>query len=135
MASTRARGETCRGWARSKGRPCERPAAVDGVCVVHGGFARVHTDWTLADGEKPGALITWPSKRDGHPERERPRRIQRYAALELIRRGKITRGLFARWPGRFMRRVERSGVRVVQELWGPLKAVRFEVNERRETDV
>lgn len=122
MASTRARAERCTAWARSRGRQCQASAIVSGVCGQHGGLS-LKPPWVISDdGNGP---VIWPDR--GRDARRFARPVQKHAAVELIRCGVITRGLFFRWPGRFMRRIERAGIRIVQETSGLTKAVRFEV--------
>jgi hypothetical protein len=122
MITARARVGQCQAYARTRGRQCHASAVFSGRCWFHGG-AGLKKHWTISDDGK--GPVVWPEGQEQRRSDARP--IQKHAAVELIRRGVIRRGLFFRWPARFIRRIERAGVRVITERAGLVKSVRFEV--------
>jgi hypothetical protein len=99
---------------------------VGGVCWRHGASA-LKAPWTLT---VAGAELAAFSTRGDRQSRRQALPIRPWAAVELIRRGVITRALFLEATGGFgrvLRRVERAGVRVVRERSSLVRACRFEV--------
>ncbi len=123
----RARDGRCVALARSRGRPCEAPAAVGSRCWVHGA-ATIAPPWTLTTTGDSLAIFRASEEADA---RRRPSRVQRWAAIELARRGVITGALFfapGRGFARILRRISRAGVRVIPEGGGLVARYRFEAS-------
>lgn len=91
---------------------------------MHGAAALVPA-WTITD--SCAGTRVWPTREDT-PRRRRPRYAQKWAAIQLILRGVITRGVFFGSSGeRLLRRIERAGVKVVPVRVGSLvRVVMFE---------
>jgi hypothetical protein len=122
----RAGDGVCTALAKTRGRRCQAPAVLGNVCWCHGGAA-LSPPWTLTT---TGAeLAAYPAQaQTAHRRRARP--IQGKAAVELTRRGVITKALFFAGIGRYrriLRRIERAGVKVISEGGGLVARYRFEV--------
>ena len=123
---SRARDGVCHAQARTRGRRCAAPVAVGTVCWRHGASA-LRAPWTVT--ATGGELVAW-SDRGDRESRRQALPIRPWAAVELARRGVITRGLFlgaTRGFARLLRRMHRAGVRVELESGGLVQAYRFEV--------
>jgi len=123
---SRARGGVCHAQARTRGRRCAAPVAVGTVCWRHGAAA-LKAPWTVTT---TGAELVAFSDRGDRESRRQALPIRPWAAVELARRGVITRGLFlgaTKGSARLLRRLDRVGVRVVRAGGsGLVAAYRFE---------
>ncbi len=103
-----------------------------GVCWRHGAAA-LKPPWTLTS---TGAELVAFSDRGDRESRREGLPIRPWAAVELVRRGVITRGLFleaTRGFARLVRRLDRAGVQLVSERrsTSTVRAYRFEVSACR----
>lgn len=128
----------CTAHARTTGTTCGAPQAVGDKCWAHGGANLSGEHGITFDGGQPmlWRLDSFPAK-TGRKRWTGPKRASSWAALQLIHRGIVVRGVFADADGahsdpidRFFRRLKREGVTVVPHRAGMgVRVVVFQVKQ------
>ncbi len=131
LTATRARHSACSGYSVVNRRTCDAPVVLGDRCRWHLPQVSTWGRWTVT--KSVDGLFLWPEPVRGEKRWKRPARP--FAVEWLILAGRVTRGVFYGRLGyhRLLRRLERAGVRVIDErVRGMLRVVRFEVTKGKE---